>query len=213
MRNFRRQLGAARCFTGPENTVGDGARLATRRELRGHLPSILLLLSSAFAVALHCVVPTSFYMLDVIRRPPEPLAYLCIAVLLAGSLAPAVDRAPSGRRCWKQMTRLCEQYTFLQSTGWATPVSPWTSPPDLMISAIIRRPRASGCLSILSDASPGPWHPQPTALHSDAAARAGDPPLGTVYSPPAPEPLACLCILSDASETRLSLLAISSMST
>ena len=50
---------------------------------------------------------------DIIRRPPEPLAYLCIAVLLAGSLAPAVDRAPSGRRCRKQETRLLEQYTFL----------------------------------------------------------------------------------------------------
>ena len=140
VRNFRRQLGTARCSSGPENTVGEGARLATRRELRGHLPSILLLLSRAFAVALHCVVPTSFYMLDVIRRPPEPLAYLCIAVLLAGSLAPAVDRAPSGRRCRKQETRLFEQYTFLQSTGWATPVSPWTPPPNLMISDIIRRP-------------------------------------------------------------------------
>ena len=77
---------------------------------------------------------------DIIRRPPEPLAYLCIAVLLAGSLAPAVDRAPSGRRCRKQETRLFEQYTFLQSTGWATPVSPWTPPPNLMISDIIRRP-------------------------------------------------------------------------
>ena len=77
---------------------------------------------------------------DIIRRPPEPLAYLCIAVVLAGSLAPAVDRAPLGRRCRKQESRLSEQ-----------------------------------------------------------------------YSPPAPEPLACLSILSDASETRLSLLAISSI--
>ena len=47
---------------------------------------------------------------DIIRRPPEPLAYLCIAVLLAGSLAPAVDRAPSGRRCRKQETRLGAVY-------------------------------------------------------------------------------------------------------